>query len=157
MDKLSDIKWGGSGIERTCFEEILKIIPEDSVVVELGAGICSTLALSRHYKLYSIEHNKEWCDLYPNVNYIHAQLKDGWYDVRVLKKLLPPKNKQSLIFIDGSNRDGILKHINLFNKNATFIIHDTYREAEYEFSLKLGRLLGREPKFIENGDYFSVI
>ena len=154
---LNSHRWGGSGIERVTFEEILKLIPKGSEVIELGAGKCSTLAFSQVYKLTSIEHNLEWCNLYPNVNYIHAPLVNGWYDLKVLKGRLPAKNKQKLIFIDGSNREGILKNLHLFNKKATFMVHDTYRPAEHEFSIKLAKALGREVRFFNTGDYFSII
>lgn len=156
-DFLNTHEWGGSGIERVTFEEILKIIPKGSTVIELGAGRCSTKAFSQVYDLTSVEHNEEWIGLYPNVKYIHAPMKEGWYDLEALKGRLPDKKKQRLIFIDGANRDGVLKNLNLFNRKATFMVHDTYREGEYEFSLKLAKALGRKARFFEAGDYFSII
>jgi hypothetical protein len=144
--------WGGSGIEKCTFDYIKKIIPSGSTVIELGSGFISTREFSKIYNLFSIDHNREYIGIYPNVNYIYAPIVDGWYDV---SKLIFPTHQ--LVFIDGINRSGILNNLHLFNKEATFIIHDTYRDNEISFSKKLGEALNRPVFFFDDGDYFSVI
>lgn len=157
MDRLNDHQWGGSGIEKVTFEWMLQNIPKGSTVIELGSGHCSTKALSLFYDLYSIEHNPEFANIYPNVKYLVADNASGWYEREDVKAFLPPKRKQRMVFIDGTHRPGILKNLDLFNKNAKFVIHDTYREDEIKLAHDLGKLLKREPKFYDNGDYFAVI
>lgn len=146
-------EWGGSGIEQVTFEYIKKLIPQGATVIELGAGYISTREFSKIYDLYSVEHQEEYLNHFDNVNYIHAPIVDGWYD---RSKLNFPK-EHSMVFIDGACREGILDNMDLFNENATFIIHDTYREKEVDLSKKLGQKLGRKVEFHSVGDYFSVI
>jgi len=154
MNNLDKIKWGGSGIEKVVFDYIRKTIPEGSVIIELGAGHVSTQALSAFYKLYSVEHNPDFANLYEGVNYILTELKDGWYDVEVLKGLIPAN--PAMVIIDGCNRHGILEHMDLF-KCDVYLIHDTYREKEIELAHLIGKRVGREPQFFTEGDYWAVI
>jgi hypothetical protein len=153
---LNSHQWGGSGIERVTFDEIRKLIPEGSTIVELGSGRCSTLAFSKIYNLFSVDHNKDW-QVYENINYIHAPLVDGWYDIEILKKELPPKKDQKLIFIDGVWREGLLKNIKLFNPKGTFIVHDTYRDAEKNLAEDIAKALKRKVTYFDKGDYFAII
>lgn len=155
---MDEIVWGGSGIEKVVFDYILNHIPKGSVIVELGAGHVSTRALCEHYKLYSVEHNKQYIGHYKS-NYIFAPNKNSieWYDVGILKRKLPPKKDQKLIFIDGHMRHGILDHLDLFNPDAMYLIHDTYREGEIELTKKLAAALGKNYEFHTEGDYWSTI
>lgn len=157
MDRLDNHIWGGSGIERVTFEHILLIIPKGSTVIELGSGHCSTPALSWFYDLYSIEHNPEFANIYPNVHYLVTDNVSGWYDRDAVKAFLPAKSKQKMILIDGTHRFGILDNLDLFNKKAKFIVHDTYRPDEIKLANDLGVALKRNPIFYDNGDYFAVI
>jgi len=157
MDTLNDIKWGGSGIERVVFEWILNNIQEGSEVIEIGAGYCSTNAFRLHYRTTSIEHNDTYIGLFDGVNYIKAELTDTWYDRESIKAKLPKKNKQALIFIDGTKRDGILDNLDLFNKKAKYLIHDTYRDGEIALAHKLADKLKRKVTFYTDGDYWAVI
>jgi hypothetical protein len=129
-------------------------------VVELGAGFVSTGVLSEHYKLYSVEHDNNYVGRFEKANYIFAPEVNGWYDVEVLKKSLPAKEDQKLILIDGLNRMGILKHLDLFNPDALFIVHDTYRIQEFILARKLACRLNRRPKFYNqkhDGDSWASI
>lgn len=157
MVSIEDINWGGSGIEKVVFDFICNKAPKGSTVVELGAGLVSTLALSSIYNLYSVEHQKEFINKVDGVNYIYAPLVEGWYDLDVLKKQLPPKEEQKLILIDGINRKRILDNMTLFNPSALFIVHDTYREEEKELAFDLAKILKREVEFHTEGDYWASI
>lgn len=152
MKNIENIEWGGSGIEKCTFDYISKLIPHGSTVIELCAGMVSTLAFSSIYNLISVEHNPNFM-IYDHVNYIHADIIDGWYD---REKLLSLPDHQ-MVFIDGASRNGILKNLDLFNKKATFIVHDTYRVKEHNLCTDLAERLGRHAKFFYDGDYFGVI
>lgn len=154
---MDNIIWGGSGIEKVVFDYILSIIPIGSTVVELGAGNVSTRAFSLHYKTYSAEHNEEFVGLFENVNYIFAPEVDGWYDREILEMSLPPKEDQKLIFIDGVGRRNILDNMDLFNPNAVYLIHDTYREKEIELAHDLALKLNRTAVFHTEGDFWATI
>jgi len=78
------------------------------------------------------------------INYIHAPLVDGWYDVDELQRQLP--EKYSMILIDGpvyGDREKIIDNIDLFNiKDVAIVVDDTYREKERNIVnelLKLGK------------------
>lgn len=151
------MNWGGSGIEKVVFDWILANVPPGSTVIELGAGHVSTQAFSQHYKTYSVEDNPEYLGHYP-VNYIYAPIdKAGWYDIEILKKLLPPKEEQALVLIDGSNRDNVLFNLELFNPNAIYLIHDTYRDSMVRLADNIAKALGREAVFHTEGDYWATI
>jgi len=149
------IEWGGSGIEQVVYGFILGRINPTETIVEFGAGDVSTLVLRTYYNLYSVEHNEEFCGKYDGVNYIYAPIKDGWYDIDVLKKQLP-KNP-SLVLIDGCNRLKHLEHLDLLSKETLYIIHDTYRDAEIELTQELAKWKGVEPRFITECDYFGIV
>jgi hypothetical protein len=155
MDRLNNHKWGGSGIEYITFEYILKNIPKGSKVIELGSGHCSTPALSWFYELYSIEHNPEFANIYPNVNYLVADNASGWYNRDAVKAFIPKDH--TFVLIDGTHRAGILKNLDIFNPDAVYMIHDTYRPDEIQLAHDLGKALGRVPVFHDKGDYFAII
>lgn len=73
---------------------------KDDVLLEIGAGYNSTKELSCFFrKMYSVENNLKFCDLYSS-NYIHVDLdKDGWYKKDIFKQKLP--NDYNLILLDG--------------------------------------------------------
>jgi hypothetical protein len=149
--------WGGSGIEKVVFDFICSRVQAGSTVIELGAGYVSTLALSLSYNLYSVEHKAEYINKVEGVNYIYAPEVDGWYDLDVLKEKLPPKDEQKLILIDGLNREKITSHMDLFNPEALFIVHDTYRREEKLLAFDLERILKRKATFHTSGDYWASI
>lgn len=154
---MENIEWGGSGIEKVVFDFILKHIAINDTVVELGAGLVSTAAFSLHFDTHSVEHDDAYIGLFPSVKYIHAPVVDGWYDAEVLSTLLPRKKDQRLIFIDGVCRDGILKHMHLFNPDALYVIHDTYRSKEQQLAQDLAKRLNRKCSFHTDGDYWASI
>lgn len=147
------VNWGGSGIERYTFDFIMSRIDRGANVIELGAGHVSTPMLSKYFNLYSIEHDANFVGLYPGVNYIHAPEKDGWYDV---SKFNFPKD-HAFVLVDGLERSGILKHLDLFNKDAMFMVHDTYRAYERKLAFDLSKALGRNLRLYDKFDHFGVI
>ena len=149
--------WGGSGIEKVVFDYIRANIKVGSVVVELGAGLVSTKCLSEYYDLYSVEHQRQYINLFWKSNYIFAPLVNDWYDIEILEKELPKRELQELILIDGANRKGILDHLDLFNPKAMYLIHDTYRNEEIETANMIGKQLQREVQFHTKGDYWATI
>lgn len=150
------MNWGGSGIERVVFDFIIQNVPIGSVAIELGAGHVSTKALCVPYVLYSVEHDEKYIGHYAST-YIHAPIVNDWYDRSKLIRMLPRKIDQKLILIDGINRRGILNNLDLFNRNALYIIHDTYRKEESDLALELAGALGRDYILHTNGDYWASI
>lgn len=73
---------------------------QSEVVLEFGAGLGSTKTFSEYFsKVYSVENNKKYCDLY-NSNYLHVPLDaNGWYNNQELEKVLP--TDYSLLILDG--------------------------------------------------------
>ncbi len=151
--------WGGSGIEKCLFDFILKEFKEGSTIIELGAGYCSTKAFSNYYNTYSIDENIQYINLFPNVNYLHAPKKNDWYDRDLVKNFIP--SEYSLVFVDGpsgeGNRNGLIKNIDLFKSNVSFIFHDTYRESEKNLAITIANNLNREVEFYTEGDYWGYI
>ena len=115
---LNLLEWGGSGIERYTFEVICSLVAPGSHILELGSGKISTAAFSTQLKVTSIDDNENYIGLFPDVNYIHAPLVDGWYDVQILKQKIP--GDYDIIFVDApcgsGNRMGFLH--NFYEKCA---------------------------------------
>jgi len=158
-EELIDHKWGGSGIEKELFSFILDKFPKGSTIIELGSGYCSTKAFSLYYDTYSIDENDDYINIFNYVKYLHAPKKDGWYDRNKVKDFLP--KKYSLVFVDGpsgeGNRDGLINNLDLFESDASFIFHDTYRKAERDLAIEISRILNREIKFYDNTDFWGYI
>jgi hypothetical protein len=152
-------KWGGSGIERSLFEFILDNFDVGCNVIEFGSGYCSTKALSNFYNLYSIDENKSYVNIYENVNYLHADVIDGWYDKNKVIDFLP--KKYDLVFVDGplgeGNRSGILGNLEIFNHETIFIFHDTYRDSEKNLAIDVAKKLNKNIEFYTDGDYWAII
>lgn len=155
-----------ASISKICFDYIRKILPDGKTILELGSG-WGTSALSKYYKMYSIEHDIRFINSYDST-YIHAPIKlyndkwkapnipqnDGWFDVDKLSKL--SEIKYDLILVDGPpgwlnsagpgktiGRGGFYKHLDLFNTNVPIIIDDINREAEKILLEKLSKKLNK--------------
>lgn len=66
-------QFGGWAIQKSCFNLIKSILPEGKTILELGSGH-GTDALSKHYKMISIENQPEWVGVY-NSHYIEVPIK----------------------------------------------------------------------------------
>lgn len=155
VSRLEDIVWGGSGIEKVVFDFIRERIPTGATVIELGAGLVSTPALSLFYDLHSVEHDEKYLFHFDKAKYIYAPLVNGWYDRGILEKTLPLKYE--LVLVDGKNRELILNNMDLFNHEALYVVHDTYREPEQKTAMGLSKILKREVEFYIDGDYWASI
>ena len=146
--------YGSYSVDRELIDQMLKLVPS-GILLELGSGR-ATAIFAKHYKVFSVEENPEWLNKY-NSTYIHAPIKNGWYDIDILKKELP-KN-YDVILIDGPTspenlgrqniRQEFLNNINLFNTEATIFVDDIHREAEASLLTSLSKELGRTPTIIE--------
>jgi len=142
-ETMDEFVWGGSGMVREAADWIIENIKSDEIILEIGAGLTSTKFLSKYWKTYSVEQDKRWMAIANDkINYIHAPLVDGWYDVNVLQQQLP--TKYSMILIDGpvyGDREKIIDNIDLFNiKDTVIVVDDTYREKERNIVNELFKL-----------------
>jgi len=137
--------FGGSNISEELYRFILDIVPKGSLL-EFGSGAGSTQNLSKHYKMYSIEHNAQYVGAFDST-YIHAPIKNGWYDVDVLKSNLPEEYEYDAVLIDGpigeGNRSPVLNHLDLFGnfKDKWVICDDTHRYGELHLFTSLLTIL----------------
>ena len=126
---------GGWSIDPQVYDWIRENVPDGSTILELGSGN-GTDALSKHYTMYSIEHNERFVGRFKST-YIHAPMKGHWYDLDVLERELEPLwGKYDVILIDGpignesKYRIGFWENITLFNANVLLIFDDTNRDGE---------------------------
>lgn len=111
-------------------------------LLELGSGE-GTKELVKHFdKVYSVEDNPEYQNLYHD-NYINIPLKGLWYDVTKLQRVLE-NIKYDCILVDApsgsAKRLGFLHNIGLFNMKVPVIIDDTHREKEAAMFRRLQRM-----------------
>jgi len=131
---------------------VLNNFPQDTCVLEIGAGFRSTKSFSQYFnKMYSIEHDHSFIGHYDS-EYLHVEINNetGWYDVDQFRKNLP--KDYDLIILDGpqggfipskpSNKEFRYGFCNLFQdikKNVIIIVDDTdrpWREVEVVEFLK---------------------
>lgn len=121
------------------YEFIRKTLPDGGVILELGSGE-GTKRLAKHYKMYSVEHDKEWVDKYNSTYFYtplcwHKPLKnhqgDQWYDANILRSNLRGL-KYDLILIDGppQSRAGFVKYFNMFDPDAIIVFDDVNRKRD---------------------------
>ncbi len=156
-----------------CCNEVIEWIknnvPKGSTILELGSGKGSTLHLCDDYDLYSIEHEKRWMNKFDST-YIYAPIKDGFYDIDVLKEKLP--DKYALIFVDGPprkidgkkiGRKGFGENLDLFNTDCIIIFDDSDRGRERKLIASVCEQLGREVIHYKGhdhrgkGTYFAIM
>lgn len=155
---------GGWSINKEVYDFIKSNLPEGSTILELGSGY-GTGELSKHYIMHSIEHDIKFVGKYKST-YIHAPMKDGWYDKSVLElKLEALRGKYHMILIDGpignesNGRLGFFENINLFDENTLMVFTDTNRDGERTtFNRVLKHLfIGDMPPRHKHFKTFSVI
>lgn len=158
-------KLGNWAISEELFKWIKKNIKEGSTILELGSGV-GTIELCKYYKMYSIEHNKEWLDKSES-NYIYSPIikynKNGlnfeWYDINYIKNELPLN--YDLILIDGPpgkiGRMGILQFLDFFDLSVPIIVDDTHRKDETILLNKLNKKLKRKEIVIKSHEKKSTI
>jgi len=128
--------FGGYAIAEETYKWILKNLPKGKTILELGSGK-GTVELTKHWKVYSIEHDKRWLRYAEKSNYIYAPIisygkkkQYNWYDRKIIKRKIP--KEYDLLLVDGPTgnigREGFLRNIGLFKMNIPIIIDDTQRE-----------------------------
>ena len=162
------VNFGGVAVNEACVNFIKSIISPGSTILELGSGPGSTVALSEDYKLYSVENQPEWFDVFPVcTTYINCRTRfyddqytapdlpnqHGWYEPDDIFPNLP--STYDLILIDGPGggtygRGGFLKHIEKFNTNVPMIFDDVHVEDKgLALMKKVSEYVGREYKILE--------
>ena len=162
--------WHGYMISSQLYRWIRTNLKEGSTILELGSGD-GTKLLAEHYKMISIEHNKEWLNKYKST-YLYAPLDPitGWYDVPKFKEAIKGVNSYDLILVDAppgfteNARMGFYDHIQLFNVGVPIIIDDTHRPGEALLAKRVEMHLNseqypheRKKVVIDSGSKNSVI
>jgi hypothetical protein len=165
------MNFGGVSINRVAVEYIKSILEEDKVVLELGSGMGSTVALGEIYDLYSVENQTEWCNKFSDhTTYINCRSKSyddvytkpkefpldkAWYHPDDLFPNLP--ESYDLILVDGPGghshgwgRGGFYKHIDKFNTDVTIIFDDVHRAEEGMLLDLVSDYVGRDYEVIEH-------
>jgi hypothetical protein len=125
-------KLGGWSFEPELYEFLVANLPFGSTILELGSGY-GTDVLSQHYKMFSIEHNEKFLDIF-NSHYIYAPMDGYWYHRASIEGTLP--EKYDAILVDGPvgdqsrNRIGFWENFDLFNLDVLLVIDDTNRKGE---------------------------
>jgi hypothetical protein len=109
----------------------------DGFVVELGSGFGTAKLLEmlpEGVGLVSVEHDKAFVDLVTGSRYIHAPIRAGWYDPRVLRDELPPVADIRAVIVDGPpakiGRKKLLKYLGLFPEGVPMLFDDAHREQD---------------------------
>jgi len=120
-------------------------LPPGSTILEFGSGT-GTIELTKNWKVYSVEQDMQWVGLAENSTYIHAPLKDGWYDKDIVFNSIP--DKYDLILVDGPGgsdyRPGIDKYWDKFNTDVPIIFDDTHRSKDRDHAIHVAGLLKKE-------------
>lgn len=155
---------GGFAISVDLFKYILNNLEKGGTILELGSG-SGTGELAKFYKVYSIEHDKNWLNKY-NTTYIYAPIVSyqeyKWFNIDILKKSLPTID-YDLILVDGPpgtiGRAGFFYNLALFDTAKTIIFDDVQRGAELVLLKNVSQKLNRPYKIIKcsDGKVFGVI
>ncbi|MBC8235757.1 hypothetical protein H8E77_39925 [bacterium] len=143
------------------FHFLTQILPEGSSILEIGSG-SGTVELSKLYRVYSIENNVEYVGLTNKATYIYAPLKDGWYDVGILRDVLKEITYEAII-VDGPSqaaggRKGFIDNIDLFDVGVWIIVDDINRPCDLHIYKTLAEMLNRKTVEIKECDKsFGVI
>jgi len=157
---IEDYDYDGWGLCPEVFEEIIKILPEGSTILELGSG-SGTRILSKKYNMVSIEDDPEFIGKY-NSHYIDVPLIEynqndfpfmweffkedkHWYDPEILKAKIKNIGDYDLILIDGPKgyRGGLLSHLDAFDLSKVILIDDTHDDFHYKKAEVISEITGR--------------
>ena len=132
-------------------------------ILGLGSGN-ATKELTKYFKVYSIEHNKEWVGHAKRSNYIHAPIVQyegyKWYDKKIVKKSIP--EDYDLLLVDGPQgdigREGFVHNIDLFKTDIPIILDDTNRHVEATMRNELAKKLNKKVLTFDGaGKKFSIL
>ena len=140
-------------LPKEALEFVIEHVEPGSVVVEFGSGHGSE-TLSKHFDLYSFEHDEAWLGV-TSSTYIHAPIKEnqyateegekGWYDLEIVRQNWP---KDPLcVIVDGPpgfiGRFGVLSICDMLCKTPLIIVDDVDRDEE----MRLCRVLSESLNF----------
>jgi hypothetical protein len=110
-------------------------LPEGSTILEFGSGT-GTIELTKRYTVYSVEQSKEYVGVAPLSTYIHAPLKDEWYDAEIVFDNIP--KDYDLLLVDGPGgskyRHNMARYWDKLNTDIPMIFDDTHRKYEMRFA-----------------------
>lgn len=117
-------------------------------ILELGSGNSSYILSQKGYKVTAVEHNLEWLNKFPSVEYIYAPITELppsrsfekrypghkiWYDGNAIKKGIEGK-KFDLMIVDGPpkyiGRSGIYVYRDIFDWTIPVLWDNTDRQVE---------------------------
>jgi hypothetical protein len=120
-------------------------LEEGKTILEFGSGK-GTIELTKYWKVYSVEQDSKWVGVAENSNYIHAPIKNGWYDVDIVFDNIP--SNYDLLLIDGPGgsdlRPGIDQHFNKLRTNIPILLDDTHRIKDRNHAINLSNFLNKE-------------
>jgi hypothetical protein len=151
--------FSGWSIDKAVYDWMTKHLPEGKTILELGSGN-STQILATRWNVISVEENKDWVNKYHN-NYIHAPIKNDYYDIDILKEKLP--KKYDLMLVDGpayGNRNNMLNNLELFELETSgcsiFIFDDVERVNDLETYKQFLKHVSTQYKISETNIITSV-
>jgi hypothetical protein len=108
-------------------------LPKGSTILEFGSGP-GTDRLGVNFKMFSIEHDVDWVGTSDKSIYVHAPIKNGWYNIKAIKELLNKIDNYDLVLVDGPTgkigRHGLLNNLELFNDKVIWVFDDVNRPNE---------------------------
>jgi len=142
---------GNHSITEQTVNLIKEILSKGKTILELGSGY-GTHILSRHYKIYSVEHNLSWVGKYdstyfwcPLINHNKPD-SEQWYGIDDIMDQLP--TNYDLLLVDGPPRDvrraNFINHLHKFNKNAIWVFDDLQREHDLKTYKKVCKIRNLE-------------
>jgi len=132
-------------LQPAIYDVIGKLLPNGGTVLELGSGH-GDAKLVEKYTVYAVEHDENWLDVTPGVEYIHAPIgrikptkwhpdQNKWYDSDIIKNRIT-NLKYGLLIVDGPpaniGRGGFLKYRDCFDSDAPVIVDDINRYEEWK-------------------------
>ena len=142
----------GWALGPTCINKIQELAEPGARIFELGSGNGSSHLADLGYVVTSVEHDKEWLGKDDRIDYLYAEIVDGWYDENPIRtRALATGNgypSYDLLLVDGPpgyvGRLGLLQNLDLFNLSVPIVVDDVHRSAERLLLTKLAEAAGRD-------------
>ncbi|MFA5526193.1 MAG: hypothetical protein WC992_05150 [Acholeplasmataceae bacterium] len=143
------VVFGASSITVELFGAILRLVPEGGTILELGSGRVSPLWVDCGLRCVSIEHDEEWCGLFPGVEYRHVPITGTWYDRAGFREAVQGV-QYDLLLVDGppgqrgapTSRLGLLDELDRLDRTKPVAIDDVERPAEARLAEEVRSWLG---------------
>lgn len=127
---------------------IREMIADGATLVEFGSGEGSA-ALSRYYKVHSIEDCMQWLNRFDGPTYHFAPLVRDWYSRDAVDDIFEEIGPFDVLLIDGpssarGDRRGVVAALGsiLRERPRLIVVDDTHREAEQWVSDEVLRFVG---------------